>query len=161
MSACARSARLAQRLTRQSHIPSADLPAFLCPGVLRLGHVPVQTSRRAPTPRLFRSQPPRFISSSVLDAPEVQPQVLLEQQCLPSQCAGCGALSQIALKDEPGFYTLTRRSVKEYTTATAPQESREDAIIKAALENASGAGLDLGDFSKPSKLGFLNICVGY
>ena len=159
MSACARTARLAQRLTRQSHIPTADLPAFLCPGILRIRHV--QTSRYPPKQRQFHSQPPRFIDSTVIEVPEVQPDVVLEQQYLPPQCAGCGALSQTILQDEPGFYTLTRRSVKEYTAAAAPQESKEDAIVKAALENASGAGLDVGDFSKPSKPEFLDNCTDY
>ena len=74
---------------------------------------------------------------------------------MPSQCAGCGALSQTILKDEAGFYTLTRRSVKDYTAAAAPQESKEDTIVKAALDNASGVGLELGDFTKPSKPGFV------
>jgi hypothetical protein len=56
------------------------------------------------------------------------------------------------VKDEPGFYTITRRSVKEYIAGAAPQESAEDAIVKAALENAGEAAADLrnlGDFSKP------------
>lgn len=152
MSTCARSARLFQRLTRLSHIPSADLPTFLCPGILRIAQL--QTSRCPPKQRQFHSQSPRLIESTVHDVPEVQSDLLLGEQYLPSQCAGCGALSQTILKDEAGFYTLTRRSVKEYTAAAAPQESKEDTIVKAALENASGTGLELRDFSKPCKPGF-------
>ncbi|TVY31171.1 hypothetical protein LHYA1_G000123 [Lachnellula hyalina] len=154
MSACARSARLFQRLTRQSHIPSADLPAFLCPGILQIAQL--QTPRCPP--KQFHSQPPRLIESTIHDVPEPQFDLLLGQQYLPSQCAGCGALSQTILKDEAGFYTLTRRSVKDYTAAAAPQESKEDTIVKAALDNASGVGLELGDFTKPTRTLEIPIC---
>ncbi|TVY49596.1 Genetic interactor of prohibitins 3, mitochondrial [Lachnellula occidentalis] len=156
MSTCARSTRLFQRLTRQSHIPSADLPAFLCPGILRIAQL--QSSRCPPKQRQFHSQPPRLIESTVHDFPDIQSDLLVGQQNLPSQCAGCGALSQTILKDEAGFYTLTRRSVKDYTAAAAPQESVEDTIVKAALENASGTGLELGDFSKPTRTLELPVC---
>lgn len=154
MSVCTRSVRIAQRLTRQSHIPIADLPAFLCPGILRTAHI--QPSKCPPKQRQFHSQYPRFTNSTVLDAdtPEpVQPSSGLEQQYLPSQCAGCGALSQSIVKDEPGFYTITRRSVKEYIAGAAPQESAEDAIVKAALENAGEAAAGLGDLRNLSKPG--------
>ncbi|TVY85238.1 Mitochondrial genetic interactor of prohibitins [Lachnellula suecica] len=151
MSVCTRSARLAQRLTRQSHIPIADLPAFLCPGILRVAHL--QTSKSSPQ-RPFHSQSQRFTDSTVLDTPETQTNVAPRQKHLPSQCAGCGALSQTSIQDEAGFYTLTRKSVKEYLASAAPQESAEDAIVKAALKNAgeAAAGLELGDFTKPTRV---------
>lgn len=148
MAACTRSARLAQRFTRQFPIPTADLPAFLCPGILQIAHL--QTSKCAPKLRVFHSQPPRFIDSPALDVSKVEPSVDLAHKHLPFQCAGCGALSQTVIQDEPGFYTPTRRSVKDYLGTTAPRESAEDAIVRAALENAGEVELNLGDVSKPS-----------
>lgn len=51
--------------------------------------------------------------------------------------------------------------MKEYVAGVAPQESAEDAIVKAALDNAgeAAAGLvDLKDCSKPGQL--LNCFLG-
>jgi hypothetical protein len=78
---------------------------------------------------------------------------LLER--LPQQCPGCGALSQTADKDSPGFYTPTRKSIRKYLEegSHSSRKSAEDEIVKAALENAGSVetGISVGDFSAPSK----------
>jgi hypothetical protein len=77
---------------------------------------------------------------------------LLER--LPQQCAGCGALSQTVAKEAPGFYTPTRKSIRQYLEGTSSStKSTEDIIVKAALENAASieTGIQLDDFSAPGK----------
>jgi hypothetical protein len=75
-------------------------------------------------------------------------------ESLPQQCAGCGALSQTVDKEAPGFYTPTRKSIRQYLGgSSSPKKSEEDEIVKAALENAGSAqtGMSLAHFRTPSK----------
>lgn len=146
------SSRLLRGLARQASIPAADIPAFLCPGLLSIPRgQPSKFCCR--TSRLASHQTRRFLNSATpnisVTAP-VKQQALLAHASLPKQCSGCGALSQTVLENEPGYYKVTRKSVREWIEAG--RESPEDAIVKAALENAGelASSLDLGSFSKPS-----------
>ena len=132
-------------------LPIADLPAFLCPGLLR-----IRPSASSPRTRNFatKAQPPQFqglttsqrraitttSSSNVLPAP---PSTRALEK-LPRTCPGCGAYSQFVDKEEAGFYTLTRKTIKEFLgTNSSRDTSAEDAIVRAALKNTGSvpAGL--------------------
>ncbi|KAG0646121.1 Genetic interactor of prohibitin [Hyphodiscus hymeniophilus] len=124
--------KLVRRVARQVDIPTATLPAFLCPAVLH--PAPFSTtylqSRRHlhTTPHVGPEQ--NFLTSRPL-ASVLEPNLISK---LPVQCPGCGAFSQVVEKDEPGFYTLSRKSVKPYfqkdptTKGTREQEIFEDAV---------------------------------
>jgi hypothetical protein len=151
-----RSVRLAGIVVRQVGVPVADLPVFLCPGILRFPSLP--TTQRPQGYQLHRSHTSqqRHITSITSIPTAVSPKALaplLER--LPQQCPGCGALSQTADKDAPGFYTPTRKSIRKYLEGGSPssRKSAEDEIVKAALENAGSVetGISVGDFSVPSK----------
>jgi hypothetical protein len=57
---------------------------------------------------------------------------------LPVQCAGCGAFSQTSDATEPGFYTLTRRSVETYIQGGPRRHVEERSIDGQALVAAVG-----------------------
>lgn len=153
MSVCSRrgASKLLRSFSRQTREPVADLPTFLCPGLLQVAHLRASQCCSKTSQRSFRNSQQRFISSTVSRADQKKPIQYAER--LPTQCAGCGALSQTVLKDEPGFYTLTRRSVKDYMTSAGSKMAEEDSIIQASLKNAAvtADNLNLGDFSRPSK----------
>jgi genetic interactor of prohibitins 3, mitochondrial len=146
--------RLAGRVVRQCGVPVADLPVFLCPGLLRFPSV--QPNRRPQESRRTPYQAQQIhITSIASKSSGTLPAVLaplLER--LPQQCAGCGALSQTVDKEAPGFYTPTRKSIRQYLEGTpSSMKSAEDEIVKAALENAVSieTGINLGDFTAFSK----------
>jgi hypothetical protein len=149
--------RFARRIARQVAIPVADLPTFLCPGILRITHLqPSQRSLKLAQP-LRRAPQRREITSNTSNGPislSTGPGTLLES--LPQQCPGCGALSQTVDQDQPGFYTRNRKAVRNYLqNKSFPKSSEEDDIVKAALENAGSLAetVSLGDFSSPGKRG--------
>jgi hypothetical protein len=147
--------RLAGRVLRQVGVPVADLPVFLCPELLRFPSV--QPKPRPQESRRTTRQPSqqRHITSIGSNNSGPLPKTLaplLER--LPQQCAGCGALSQTVAKEAPGFYTPTRKSIRQYLEGTSSSiKSTEDIIVKAALENAASieTGIQLDDFSAPGK----------
>jgi len=148
------SVRIIQRISRHAGGPVADIPTFLCPGILRI----VSTTRIPPCKHqpkpAGRTSQRRFISSAASDnSPgKIQTSGIAGLNKLPQQCAGCGAFSQTVDQQGPGYFTLTRGSVKNYLSRTSGQRlSEEDRIVKKALEAAgpAGAGFKLGDFSSP------------
>jgi hypothetical protein len=148
------SLRLAGRVLRRVEIPVADLPVFLCPGILRFPSLPtVRTQERQP--HRFQVSQQRHITSVTSIATTDSPKILaplLEK--LPQQCPGCGALSQTADQVAPGFYTPTRRSIRKYLEeGSSSRRFAENEIVKAALENAASIepGMSVGGFSIPSK----------
>jgi hypothetical protein len=77
-------------------------------------------------------------------------------ETLPQQCPGCGALSQTVDQDQPGFYTRSRKTVRNYLQKKSfSKDSEEDDIVRAALQNAGSHAetVSLGDFSSPGKRG--------
>ena len=133
--------RLVRGIVRQAESPLVELPAFLCPallGVARSHNSPHYHQRRS----LHSS--PEFSKGPSTSAPVLPEPTKLLGARLPLQCAGCGALSQIVNKDEPGFYNLKRRTVKEYVSGKAPDvETEEDRIIQQSLENATSLDPEL------------------
>ncbi|RDL40374.1 Uncharacterized protein BP5553_00353 [Venustampulla echinocandica] len=147
------SSRFLRGLARQASIPAADIPAFLCPGLLSIPRLqPLKFCCKLS--QLSSQQPRRFLNSAApslsFTAP-VKQEALLAQASLPEQCSGCGAPSQTVLENEPGYYKVTRKSVKEWIQGR--KESPEDTIVKASLENAGelAGDLDFEDFSRPKK----------
>jgi hypothetical protein len=166
MSVCASRMRILRGWTK-GVAPIADIPTFLCPGLLRTANLPLRNcaSRCA---QLSQHTSRRFLSSEVVDnsgvAADAQIQAAkryeaLAQAVLPRQCPGCGALSQNVLRDEAGYYDITRRGIRKFVVGSDHQLDKvavEDEVVKKALENAGplAAGLGLGNLQteKPSML---------
>ena len=152
------SARLAGRVVRRIGIPVADLPVFLCPGLLRIPSSLPKRGRQGTQRTPFRASQQRHITSISLSNAESAPPTILTPllERLPQQCAGCGALSQTVDKEAAGYYTPTRKSIRQYLDESSPATiSADDEIVKAALENAvsTETGVKLDDFAAPGKSG--------
>lgn len=127
--------KLARRAAAQVDVPVAILPAFLCPGILEIGPAPR-------TPRCFH--PRRPLHTTEASHKESEPSIsrplafaleLTLSSKLPVQCPGCGALSQVVEKDDPGFYTLTRGSVRGYFQGrTGSKGPREQRILEKCMD---------------------------
>lgn len=146
-----RGARIAHRAAGEVELSLVDLPAFLCPGLVRICRsqpLSFQRQKLHSSPEQTNSHSSsRFLSSSRAIKPL---RVLASNGRLPPQCAGCGALSQTADANEPGFFDLKRRSVKEYLTGKADEgRSSEDAILEEALKKTAETNPKLLD-----RLGF-------
>ncbi|APA16297.1 hypothetical protein sscle_16g110670 [Sclerotinia sclerotiorum 1980 UF-70] len=151
------SGRLALRLSRQAECAVAEVPTFLCPLLARglqlsklVHNQPrknVQLQRRYVQSQAQPQAQVPEIAESTSDAPA---QALPK---LPSQCAGCGALSQTTVEDEAGYFSLTRRSIKEYlrtpSMAKNAKVTAEDEIVKRALENVDSTILETLGMEKP------------
>lgn len=167
MSICSASIRTVRRTVARAELPIADLPAFLCPGLLQI---------RPPQARKYTTKQARHFqqvtlsqrrcltttssSESAVTLPAPPPARALEK--LPRQCPGCGAPSQFVDKEEAGFYTLTRKTIKDFLgTSSSRDTSAEDAIVQAALRNA-GSVIEGLAFEKPAKSGMTpfksNLC---
>jgi hypothetical protein len=156
MSVRAGSVRIACRTRCRVPVPVADLPVFLCPGLIAAPRAPHQRRQLHSTPGRAvlaistTSQLPKRIESSSQGASITK---------LPLQCPGCGALSQTIDKDAPGYYNLKRRSVSAYLKGEpTSRESEEDSIIekslRAAAENDPSLSSQLNLFTsthRPSK----------
>jgi hypothetical protein len=59
---------------------------------------------------------------------------------LPVSCPGCGALTQWVEPDEPGFYTISRRSIKSFLRDASPQPARNDEL-ESNLQDSEGQAL--------------------
>ncbi|CAG8954821.1 hypothetical protein HYFRA_00008506 [Hymenoscyphus fraxineus] len=145
--------KLILRLSRTIPVAFADIPTFLCPGLLRVPHLPLSTNYSIQTQHSQR----RFLQTSD-HAAIVEPEGQFRSRAhalLPQQCPGCGALSQTAVADQAGYYNIQRRSVREYVGGAVAkgEEDREEAIVRAALANAGPAvgDLELGVLQKNPK----------
>ncbi|KAB8290295.1 hypothetical protein EYC80_011159 [Monilinia laxa] len=148
------SGSLALRFSRQAGCVVAEIPTFLCPLLARS----LQASK------LLHNQPQRSfqvqqrcIQSQAQEIPESSSIVSAQAVAkLPSQCAGCGALSQTIIENEAGFYSLTRRSVKEYLGASYMAKKTkaiaEDEVVKKALENVDSTILETLGMEKPTSM---------
>ena len=132
-------ARLVTRAIKQVETPLVELPLFLCPALLG-----ATRSQSSPFPfqrRKLHTTPSQAIISES-NPSQTPDQAKRLGARLPLQCAGCGALSQTVDNDEPGFYNLKRKTVKEYIAGTSGKSADleiqdEDRIIQQSLENAS------------------------
>ena len=132
-------ARLVTRAIKQAETPLVDLPLFLCPALLGVRRSP--TSSFAFQRRKLQTTPEQS-ATLASEFPRTPDQIKIAGGSLPLQCAGCGALSQTVDKDEPGYYNLKRKTVKEYITGISDQApeteiQNEDILIQKSLENAA------------------------
>jgi hypothetical protein len=161
MAACAARVGILRGL-QKSVVPTADIPAFLCPGLLRITNISTRICHLRHSQPSSRHASRRLLTSQTKDAPEAKSHAQLEaaarykalaRVALPRTCPGCGALSQSVLQDEAGYYDLSRRAVRKYITGTETNDeavTAENAIIKKALENAGDIAARL-DFAKREK----------
>jgi len=148
------SLRLAGKVVRKAGTPVVDLPVFLCPRIVRYPLLQAQEPRRNRFQVAQRRHGTSLTSTPVAALPKVLAPLL---ERLPQQCPGCGALSQTADHNAPGFFTPTRKSVRRYLEGgSSSRRSIEDEIIKAALENAASieTGISVGDTSVPGNKAF-------
>ncbi len=150
--------RLVQNLHRLSNtIAPFELPVFLCPALLRHGHQPGWGP--STSINFNRSQTRRHVHTSVQHTHSLYDnnnnhntdRCLLR---LPQQCPGCGAHSQAHDDQEPGFYSLERRSVKTYVDKTIDlgqrRRSPDDQVLQAALANVKANHASIGSPLVPS-----------
>lgn len=151
-----RSVRIIHRVTRQLGGPVADIPTFLCPGILRYTAIQAreQSTRCGNHITTVVGGGQRRGTASVAVGRQVgsdaKRTVGLDK--LPQQCAGCGAFSQTMDQDGAGFFTLTRGSVMNFLSTVAGKGvSEEDEVVRKALEGAGAVaeGLKVKDFVKP------------
>jgi hypothetical protein len=169
MSVCAVRVRLRGML--KSHaVPIAEIPAFLCPGLLNTTNLSArnthwkhsQVSSPRPSQRFLTTQTED--SSGARTPDQIGADARYEyfaHSTLPKACPGCGALSQSVLQDEPGYYNITRKSVRKYVSGTAgtgEAAAVEEEIIRNALANAGNivAGLHFGKREKEPPRTFIN-----
>ena len=157
MSVCARKAGLLRGL--KNVVPVADIPTFLCPGLLRIANLPIRNCHSRHTQLITRHATRRFMTVQAVDVGELTAATVQAQKeaakryesraqaVLPRQCPGCGALSQSVLDNEAGYYDITRRGVRKYIVGAkidGREASEEDVIVQKALDNAGALGLGLG-----------------
>ncbi|KAI1765813.1 hypothetical protein GGR53DRAFT_244671 [Hypoxylon sp. FL1150] len=126
------------------HSRGVELPLFLCPTATlvsrrqRLGAVASSSHVQPPSWRIQRrclhaeaDAPAEPIISADRSVPEP-----FSTQKLPRQCRGCGALSQTSFPNQPGYYDLGRKAVRNYLRPPAADRSRhEDKIYEDALKH--------------------------
>lgn len=145
-----KSARVASKLVQRIGTPVAELPVFLCPGLVRATFFnPLQCSHNSSLKPLASQ---RLITSHAITStknPVADPNYALRR--LPQQCVGCGALSQTVDETGAGYFTPGRNTVRRYLEATSGQhESAEDELVKEALKrvDTSSLGISTNDFVK-------------
>ena len=128
--------RLVSRAIKQAEAPVVSLPAFLCPALV--SGLLIQNSPSRGYQRRNLHAIPDQTSVASPDIPKLRHVSKNPGASLPVQCAGCGALSQTADNEGPGFYNLKRRTVKEYMGGrSVQQESDEERVIQKSLEIAA------------------------
>lgn len=144
--------RLAYRALNIFEVSILDIPAFLCPGLIRTSRN--QVSHDYPQRRklhVAREEASLLQPDLSNDLTHIKTlQVAASTNRLPPQCSGCGALSQTIEKDEPGYFDLKRKSVKQYLAGThSANKSAEDTIFEQAIQRAKEHGPQFAN-----KLGF-------
>ena len=128
---------MVRRVSSQTHMPVVDLPAFLCPAWTRGQRQSSSRQRQLHSTSATTPLPASVLSKSLTPGKCFSPQAAIIN--LPQQCPGCGAFSQILAKNEPGFYSLKRRSVNDFLKGIPESEmSEEDALVKNSLYAAIG-----------------------
>lgn len=140
MSICSVGTRGIRRSIASIESPTAELPAFLCPILLKNAYTRPRTIQHddvEKTRRILRPRQVRYLSTStegsVVKGFGISPSALAR---LPRQCPGCGAHTQFVDKGEAGYYTLKKASIRAYLDDDV---SKEEEIISAALKNAGDA----------------------
>ncbi|OIW25866.1 hypothetical protein CONLIGDRAFT_635632 [Coniochaeta ligniaria NRRL 30616] len=130
----------------ERHVPSSDIPAFLCPAIAR-----PTASRSGSSPRLFNlhARSPRIQTSRLHTAPTTadiapEPTVLRHaSRDLPVVCSGCGALTQISEPEQAGYFNLERKAVQAYLGLYKEEKRvrKEDLVVQDVLKNLDLAKL--------------------
>ncbi|KAI6089011.1 hypothetical protein F4821DRAFT_232737 [Hypoxylon rubiginosum] len=126
------------------HSRGVELPLFLCPAVnlvsrrQRLGAVAssshVQPSQWRVQRRCLHAE--AEAQTEPIQSPSRSTPELYSSQRLPRQCRGCGALSQTSFPNQPGYYDLGRKAVRNYLRPETTDRSRhEDKIYEDALKH--------------------------
>lgn len=132
----------------ERHIASSEIPAFLCPAIIR----PTTTSSSRLSPRIpglhsrtARSQTSRLHTAAAgPNAVDTVPEPTLLRRAtksLPVACSGCGALSQVTEPEQAGYFDLKRKAVQSYLGLLKEEKRvrKEDLVVQDVLKN-----LDLG-----------------
>ncbi|KAH6656409.1 hypothetical protein BKA67DRAFT_551838 [Truncatella angustata] len=142
----------ALRTTERSS--SLELPVFLCPAIAPSHSRPTVAGGHVPSGRLLWRAPVRGLhvqaeasaatTSSGHEARDFKP-----VRKLPAQCTGCGALSQTAHPEHPGYYDLGRKVVSRYVGLEQPQsrrrqdaERQEEAVFQRTISSVDPADLE-------------------
>lgn len=136
------------------------LPIFLCPALLRSACYAQNRPFRTPFtfPRPARQQSARLSHSSSLLLPkEGQNDSIQSFVRLPRQCTGCGAFSQTSHNGEPGFYSLSRRTVRAFLEPRNESENTkrvsEREIVETSLRSLGDEVLKSLNFNVPAPAG--------
>lgn len=142
--ACSRWLGRVFSIERNTSVPpsSSELPLYLCPALRSLSvgnptrprchqHASLQTQQI----RRLQTHANEAITSSAPSQP-----TKLQTKTLPTQCHGCGALSQTTVPGEAGYYDVTRKAIRQYLglEELEVKPRRGEEIVKRALE-----GVDL------------------
>ncbi|KAG8160306.1 hypothetical protein KVR01_009842 [Diaporthe batatas] len=119
----------------------STLPLYLCPAAARCqtldrsGHATTTTGARGQ--RLQPLRQTRRLHLTSRPTTDDGPRHVTPVRTLPVQCAGCGALSQTAVPDQPGYFNIDRRAVRTYLGLVKDEQrpSSEDAVLQDALQN--------------------------
>ncbi|KAI4869070.1 hypothetical protein F4820DRAFT_407904 [Hypoxylon rubiginosum] len=125
------------------HSRGVELPLFLCPSI----NLASRSQRLGAVASSSRIQPSQWgvqrrclhVEADVPTEPILSPSSTTPQsypiQRLPKQCRGCGALSQTSFPNQPGYFDLSRKAVRNYLhPQTADRSRHEDKIYEDALK---------------------------
>jgi hypothetical protein len=147
---------------RADSLRVVELPVFLCPVLARPALRKRQFRSTYPLRSCISQQTARLLRSASHPLPKECRHKLIQNSIrLPQQCAGCGAFSQTSDNGEPGFYSLRRRSVKEFLAPASASENAkrlsESEIIEASLSNLGDEALGSLSFDAPAMPG--KLCI--
>lgn len=145
---------------------SLQIPIFLCPAFgNRHNHTLSQPRTTLPT-RLPSWRPQRRClqtQAEPTDGALIEPSEVSEPEPvpirnLPTQCTGCGALSQTYASDQPGYYDVGRKAVRWYLgleksrSKRAIKDREEEGVFQDVLQKFDEAeieklGLDVEDIA--------------
>ncbi|KAI1349422.1 hypothetical protein F5Y01DRAFT_289571 [Xylaria sp. FL0043] len=135
-----------------------ELPIYLCPSVRALSYYPLRPGaqalsrlRCAPWTLSRRRRLHMQADSSSAVAPSLGSSAATAAarsaplRTLPRQCTGCGALTQTADPNQPGYFNLRRNAVRRYLGIDGPSgysPRREDQIYADALRQLDAEELE-------------------
>jgi hypothetical protein len=132
-----------------------EMPVFLCPVLARPAARKRQFLSQSTSPNYPSQLSTRLLHSVSHSLPKETHRGPIQNSLqLPRQCAGCGAFSQTSENGKPGFYSLRRRSVKEFLAPASESENAkrlsETEIIEAALWNLGHEARKSLSFNDPA-----------
>lgn len=127
----------------ERHVSSSDIPAFLCPAIIRPTTSSTRISPRISSlhARTTRTQTRRLHATAAGTNNEdtVSEPTLLRHAAkpLPIACSGCGALSQVTEPEQAGYFDLKRKAVQSYLGLLKEEKHvrKEDLVVQDVLKN--------------------------